>query len=66
MSKKPKSSVFKEVGGDVARELGMFGSATAREACGVIGILPMNPASNIGRWKSPKRRHRHAYGQRRR
>lgn len=58
MTKKRKSNVFREVGGGVARELGMFGSATAREACGVVGILPMNRASNVGRWKSPKRRQR--------
>lgn len=55
MSKKPRSNVFKGVGGGVARELALLGSATAREACGVMGVLPMNPNGNIGRWKAPER-----------
>jgi len=45
-----------QVGRGVGRELGILGSATLREACGVTGILPMNSTRNCGKWRSPRRK----------
>ncbi len=53
---KKKENIWAEVGKGVGKELFGLGSATVREACGVVGILPMNKPRDVGKWKTPRRR----------